>query len=121
MFVVTAEHGSTSATATVTATYTGVQTASDLGHDGLFWGAVGKHVHRLPFDGTIFPSNLTPPTVHLASADETEAKLSFRARDDGRLLFQLRNPLARFGLLRHVAGNVASIVRLRSARTPISK
>ena len=79
-FTVTAHSGTTMATATVTATYSGSLSAPGFSGTGDFAGTPGGSTSIVyPSAGTIFPSNLTPPTVHLArSADQTEAKLSFR-------------------------------------------
>ncbi len=78
-FTITARSGTVSATATVTATFSGSLNAPGFSSTGDFTGApAGNTSIVYPSAGTIFPSNLTPPTVHLArSADQTEAKLSF--------------------------------------------
>lgn len=78
-FTVTAHSGAVMATATVTATFSGGVNAPGFSATGDFGGApTGNTSIVYPSAGTIFPSNLSPPTVHLArSADQTEAKLSF--------------------------------------------
>ncbi|HSS39373.1 MAG TPA: hypothetical protein VLT58_11435, partial [Polyangia bacterium] len=79
-FTVTARSGSVMATATVTATYSGSLNAPGFsGGSGDFAGAPsGSTSIVYPSAGTIFPANLTPPTVHLSrAANQTEAKLSF--------------------------------------------
>ncbi len=79
-FTVTASAGDLTATATITATYTGTQTAGGFSATSDFSGApAGTTSLAYPTGGTIFPSNLTPPTVQVVrSADQTEAKLSFQ-------------------------------------------
>lgn len=79
-FTITASAGSVTATATVTATYAGAQTASGFSGTSDFAGAPsGATSIAYPASGTIFPSNLTPPTVQIVrSPDQTEAKLSFQ-------------------------------------------
>jgi hypothetical protein len=78
-FTITARSGTVMATATVTATFSGSAMGPGFSATGDFAGAPSGNTSIIyPATGTIFPSNLTPPTVHLArSADQTEAKLSF--------------------------------------------
>ena len=78
-FTITASSGGISATATLAATYVGSQAAPGFSATGDFSGAAaGSTSIAYPSAGTIFPSNLTLPTVQVArSVGQTEAKLSF--------------------------------------------